>query len=141
MGGLQAWKGSGIYRQKSPPKWLPLNTALMTALSTKSKKEIFSDKAIYGRLVEVAVGAYIYNQTLVNGYEIYYWREGQDEVDFVVKRGEKLLGIEVKTGFEAGDKAFDVFQKKYPKAKTLLVGEYGVKIEKFLSTPIEEYLN
>ena len=141
MGGIQAWKGSGVYRQKSPPKWLPLNTALMTALSTKSKKEIFSDKAIYGRLVEVAVGAYIYNQTLVNGYEIYYWREGQDEVDFVVKRGEKLLGIEVKTGFEAGDKAFDVFQKKYPKAKTLLVGEYGVKIEKFLSTPIEEYLN
>ena len=87
MSALQAWKGSGIYRQKSPPKWLPLNTALMTALSTKSKSEMLSDKKIYGRLVEVAVGAYIYNQALVNGYEVYYWREDQDEIDFVVKYG------------------------------------------------------
>jgi hypothetical protein len=141
MGGLQAWKGSGIYRQKSPPKWLPLNTALMTALSAKSKKEMFSDRQIYGRLVEVAVGAYIYNQALVKGFEVYYWREDHDEIDFVVRKGEKLLGIEVKTGFEYGGKAFDIFQRQYPKAKTLLVGEYGVNIEKFLSTPIEEYLN
>lgn len=141
MGGLQAWKGSGIYRQKSPPKWLPLNTALMTALSTKSKKEMFSDKQIRGRLVEVAVGAYIYNQALVKEFEVYYWREDHDEIDFVVKKGKKILGIEVKTGFEYGGKAFNIFQKRYPKAKTLLVGEYGVNIEKFLSTSIEEYLN
>src|SRR3989338_3201250 len=139
MGGLQAWKGSGIRRQKSSPKWLPLNTALMTALSTKSKKEIMEDKKTYGRLVEVAVGAYLYNQALVNGSEVYYWREDHDEIDFVVRLGGKLLGIEVKTGFEHGGKAFDVFQKKYPKARTLLVGEYGVNIEKFLNTPIEAY--
>ena len=139
MGGLQAWKGSGIYRQKSPPKWLPLNTALMTALSSKSKKEMISDKKFYGRLVEVAVGAYLYNQALVNRSEIYYWREENDEIDFIVKYGEKLLAIEVKTGFEYGGKAFDVFQKKYPKAQILLVGEYGVNVEKFLSTPIETY--
>lgn len=141
MGGLTAWKGSGIYRQKSPPKWLPLNTALMTALSTKSKEEFFNDKVLYGRLVEVAAGAYIYNQALAKGYEVYYWREEHDEVDFVVKRGEKLLGIEVKTGFETGGKGFGAFQKKYPGAKTLLVGEYGTAVEKFLSTSLEEYIN
>lgn len=141
MGGLQAWKGSGIYRQKSPPKWLPLNTALMTALSTKTRKEMMADKTVYGRLVEVAVGAYLYNQALVNRSQVYYWREGYNEVDFVINYGEKLLGIEVKTGFEYGGKAFDAFQKKYPKAQTLLVGEYGVNIEEFLSTPIEEYFN
>src|SRR3989338_4643406 len=140
MGGLQAWKGKGILRQKSSPKWLPLNTALMTALSTKSKKEMMNDKKIYGRLVEVAIGAYLYNQALVNGYEIYYWREGDIEVDFVVRFGEKLLGIEVKTGFEYGGKAFDIFKKRYPKARTLLIGEYGVNVEKFLKTPVEEYL-
>ena len=140
MGGLQAWKGNGLYRYKSSPKWLPLNTALMTAISTKSKKEMLSDKAVYSRLVEVGVGAYIYNQALLNGFDVYYWREGNKEIDYVVKQGEKLLGIEVKTGFEYGGKAFDVFQQKYPKAKTLLVGGYGVNIEKFLSTPIEDYL-
>ena len=50
------------------------------------------------------------------------------------------MGIEVKTGFEYGGKAFNVFQKKYPKAKTLLVGEYGVSVEKFLSSSMEEYV-
>lgn len=140
MGGLQAWKGSGIYRQKSPPKWIPLNTALMTALSAKSKKEMVSDKKFYGRLVEVVIGAYLYNQALVNRYEIYYWREDRDEIDFVVKHGEKLLAIEVKTGFEYGGKAFEVFKKKYPKAQALLVGEYGVSVEKFLSTPINDFI-
>lgn len=141
IGGLQAWKGSGILRQKSMPKWLPLNTALMTALSAKSKKEMMSDKVIYGRLVEVAVGAYLYNQALINRSEVYYWREENNEVDFVVRYREKLLGIEVKTGFEYGTKAFDAFQKKYPKARVLLVGEYGVSVEKFLSTPIETYFS
>ncbi len=140
MGALQAWKGSGIYRQKSMPKWLPLNTALMTALSAKSKKEMMNDKKVYGRLAEVAIGAYLYNQSMIKGYEVYYWREDQDEIDFVVRYGEKLLGIEVKTGFEYGGKAFGIFQKKYPKARILLVGEYGVNIEKFLSTPIETYI-
>ncbi len=139
MGGLQAWKGSGILRQKSPPKWLPLNTALMTALSPKTKKEMMNDKKVYGRLVEVAIGAYLYNQALASGYEVYYWRDGNVEIDFVVKYGEKLLGIEVKTGFEYGGKAFDIFKKKYPKSQTLLVGEYGINVEKFLKTPVEEY--
>lgn len=139
ISGLQAWKGSGILRQKSPPKWLPLNTALMTALSAKTKKEMMSDKKIYGRLAEVAIGAYLYNQALVEGYEIYYWRDGDFEIDFVVKYGEKLLGVEVKTGFEYGGQAFDRFKKKYPKAQTLLVGEYGINVEKFLKTPLEEY--
>ncbi len=139
MGGLQAWKGKGILRQKSPPKWLPLNTALMTALSSKSKKEMMTDKKVYGRLVEVAIGAYLYNQALVNGYEIYYWREGDAEIDFVVRYGEKLLGIEVKTGFEYGGKAFNLFKDRYPKAQTLLVGEYGVHVEKFLKTPVEDF--
>lgn len=139
MGGLQAWKGSGILRQKSSPKWLPLNTALMTALSTKPKKEMMNDKKIYGRLVEVAIGAYLYNQALVNRFEVYYWREENNEIDFVVRNGEKLLGIEVKTGFEYGGKAFEIFKKRYPKAQTLLIGEYGEDVEKFLGTSIEKY--
>lgn len=136
MAGLQAWKGKGILRQKSMPKWLPLNTALVTALSAKSKKEIMSDKNVYGRLVEVAIGAYIYNQALSCGHEVYYWREEHDEIDFVISYGEKLLGIEVKTGFEYGGKASDIFKKRYRHADTLLVGEYGISVEKFLSMPI-----
>lgn len=91
-------------------------------------------------LVESGVGAYLFNQSMIHDFEVYYWREGTSEIDFILRKGKKITAIEVKTGFEYNTKAFEIFQNKYPQARTLLVGEQGVDIEKFLSTPLETYL-
>ena len=36
------------------------------------------------------------------GWEVFYWRDRQDEVGFILKRGQELVAIEVKSGKEAG---------------------------------------
>jgi predicted AAA+ superfamily ATPase len=57
--GLPKWSGGSLRRRSSSPKWLPLNTALMTALANKGFHEWRNNPIIWGRLVEVAVGAYM----------------------------------------------------------------------------------
>lgn len=140
ISGLQKWTGTAIRRRSSSPKWLPLNTALITAIQNRSKNELHEDKPFWGRLVESGVGAYLVNQSIIHDFEVYYWREGTNEIDFILRKGKKITAIEVKTGFEYNAKAFEIFQKEYPQARTLLVGGHGVNIEEFLSTPIETYL-
>ena len=140
IAGLQKWTGTALRRKNSSPKWLPLNTALITAVQNRSKEELKKDKPFWGRLVESGIGAYLFNQSMIHNFEVYYWREGTSEIDFILRKGKKITAIEVKTGFEYNTQAFEIFQKEYPKARTLLVGEHGVDIEKFLSTPIETYI-
>lgn len=33
-------------------------------------------------------------------YKTFYWREGNDEVDYIITQGEKTVGIEVKSGLQ-----------------------------------------
>ena len=112
----------------------------MTAVQNRSKEELKIDKTFWGRLVEAAIGAHLCNQAMIHNFEVYYWREGTNEIDFVLRKGDKITAVEVKTGFEHNTKAFEIFQKEYPKARTMIVGEYGVALEQFLITPIETYL-
>jgi predicted AAA+ superfamily ATPase len=80
------------------------------------------------------------NEGITHNYEVYYWRNDKSEVDFVLRKGDKLLGIEVKTNFEKPTQSFQLFLEKYPKARTILVGPSGIKLEEFFRTPLEKYL-
>ena len=135
--GLPKWSGGVVRRRSSSPKWQPLNTALMTALANTSFKEWRSSPDAWGRLVEVAVGAYLINESIRDSIEVYYWRKGNYEVDFILRKNKKLLGIEVKTGKRhtslSGLKAF---VKKYSPDKVITVGTSGIEIEEFLEIPI-----
>jgi predicted AAA+ superfamily ATPase len=48
--------------------------------------------------VESCVGAHLIGQTRTSDRALYYWREGDDEVDFVHAAGTRLTAIEVKSG-------------------------------------------
>ena len=37
----------------------------------------------------------------LDGGELFYWRDRQDEVDYIYKRGPEIVAIEVKSGKEA----------------------------------------
>lgn len=140
IAGLQKWSGAAVQRRNSSPKWLPLNTALITAVQNKNRGELRKDKIFFGRLVEAGVGAHLFNQAMIRPFEVYYWRDGNHEIDYVIRKGDKVTAIEVKTGFEYNAKAFELFKQKYSRARTLIVGENGVGLEEFLRTPIETYL-
>lgn len=141
VAGLSKWAGTAVRRRASSPKWLPLNTALMTGQSEESPESLRSQPAKWGRWVEAAVGAHLYAETQGSGGGLYWWGEGLFEVDYVVKSGESLLGIEVKSGRIRGKHAgSEVFRKKWPRSKTLLVGEQGVSLGEFLGHKITDYL-
>jgi len=132
--GLEKWSGQAIRRRSSSPKWLPLNTGLVTALSNKSFDEWHNDKAAWGRLVEMVVGNHLVNMAKHSASNIYYWREKDKEVDFVISKGNDLLAVEVKSGKNRlmTYPGLEAFMEKYPQAKPLLIGEEGMLLTDFL---------
>jgi len=134
--GLQKYAGSAARSRASSPKLQVLNTALMTAGSGLTLAEARSEPALWGRLVESAVGAHLANAAAGGECELFYWRDRGVEVDFVVRAGRRLAGIEVKSGrpreLPAGMAAF---QAAFEPQRMLLVGADGVAIDEFLLRP------
>lgn len=129
-------------RQKgSSPKFCVYNTALMSAQSQKTYAQARQDSAFWGRLAESAVGAYLLNSIRGTSVEVFYWREGDKEVDFVLRYGDALTAIEVKTGMESiAHSGMDAFAKKFTSCRKILVGKQGIPIEEFLKMPIMDML-
>lgn len=138
--GLPKWSGGALRRRSSSPKWLPLNTALMTALAGRNFQEWRSVPDNWGRLVEVAIGAYLVNESSKSGIEVYYWREGNREVDYIIQKGKKLVAIEVKTSKKRiALPGLELFTNRYKPFKAITVGGPGIEIGKFLETPILQW--
>jgi len=140
--GVPKWSAGALRRRSSSPKWLPLNTALMTAIANRTIEEWRSNPDLWGRLVEVAVGAHLVNEGTQHGIEVYYWRKGHHEVDFVVRKGKKVVAIEVKSGKKKITRSgLEQFIKKNKTTTTLVVGSSGVGLKEFLETPVDRWLN
>jgi predicted AAA+ superfamily ATPase len=139
--GIPKYAGDVARSRASSPKLQVLNTALMTATSGLDFSEARADREFWGRLVESAVGAHLANDALCGESSLYYWRERNHEVDFVVKAGRHLTAIEVKSG-RAPD-AFTgtgAFAEAFEPARTLLVGGDGIGLEEFLMEPVAHWV-
>ncbi len=134
--GLQKYAGDAARSRNSAPKLQVFNTALMSAQSGLTFGEALADSAIWGRLVESAVGAHLANAATEDAFDLRYWRDGNDEVDFVLRTQKSLVGIEVKSGHAAPVHAGSAaFAERFKSAKLLRVGEGGIPLEIFLTTP------
>lgn len=141
LAALDKYRASTPRRRASSPKWNTLNTGLMTALSDYTFAEAQADRSYWGRLVESAVGAHLCN-TAGGDIHVAYWRDGHQEVDFVLHRGRRVLAIEVKSGAQSrGLSGFRVFGSHFPKSRSLLVGANGVPVAEFLSQPAAYWLD
>ena len=86
--------------------------------------------------MESAVGAYMSGCALGGEYEIFYWREVSKEVDFVLRRGDRLIAIEVKSGRKRESlPGMEAFDKAFSPTKKLLVGTGGIPVAEFLKIP------
>lgn len=140
VAGLQNYRGSVLRRRASPPKLNVLNTALMAALSDYTFEEAKADRTYWGRLVESAIGAHLLN-TREGTVQVHYWRDGTAEVDFVLQKGRRLVGIEVKSGRSRGPKGLARFQETFKDAHTMVAGPDGVPIDEFLSVPADQWFD
>ncbi len=131
--GLSKYSVKTHRQRASSPKLLVLNTALMSVFSGLTFQEARLDTEYWGRLVETAVGAHLYNRIMGKNMELFYWQEGNREVDFVLVKGEHLLALEVKSG-RRKDRlpGLEAFARKFPVEKKLLVGADGILLEEFL---------
>lgn len=79
------------------------------------------------------MGAYLLNNAEEYDYKLYYWRERNDEVDFIIDADSKLIAIEVKSGSRTDNEGLSEFKKRFNPNYSLVVGSGGVPIEEFLS--------
>lgn len=139
--GLQKWSGQAVRRRSSSPKWLPLNSALSSALANRSFAEVRGDPEVWGRRVEICVGAHLVNRGRMDGVDVHYWREGNHEVDFVLRKGKQVAALEVKSGRKrAAVSGLAEFKKRRPSAKTVEVGSNGIPLQQFLEAPVTRWL-
>lgn len=141
LAGLNKFSGKAVRKRGSSPKLQVYNTALISAQNHFSFKEAKENPEYWGRVVESAIGAYLLNLAFAKEIELFYWRDGNYEVDFVVRVGQKHIAIEVKSsmskkalpGLSAFSKVFDVHRK-------LLVGDNGIPIADFLRSKPSDWL-
>jgi hypothetical protein len=132
LGGLEKFSKDQARKRSSSPKFQVHNTAFMSALQPYDFQMIFDDKEKWGRIVESAVGAHLINNAYMQGYSLFYWREGNYEVDFVLEHKGRIIAMEVKIGHSIRTAGLVQFRKHYPDSKIMLVGKGGIPWEDFL---------
>jgi len=139
--GLPKYAGDAARSRSSSPKLQVLNTALMTATSGLTWVEARREREFWGHLVESVVGAHLANAAMAGECALHYWRERNQEVDFVVQTKRGLTAIEVKSSraplAHAGTAAF---AKAFKSQRSLLVGGDGIALKDFLEKPVVHWL-
>jgi predicted AAA+ superfamily ATPase len=138
--GLPRWSPGKVRLRASSPKLIVWNNALVTAASDRNFRDTRARPDLWGRLVENAVGGHLLAAWAAGVFGLYYWREGVDEVDFVLVRGDRVLALEVKSGRPRPARGLDAFRRRFPGSGTLVVGSGGVPLEEFFDRPAESWL-
>jgi predicted AAA+ superfamily ATPase len=115
------------------PKYQVYNNALLTAYKGRGFVTDRTDTRTWGRWVESAVGAHLLNQADEYDYKLYYWREREDEVDFIIEYDKKCIAIEVKSGRRTTNNGLALFRKHFHPVHSFVVGSGGIPIDEFLT--------
>lgn len=127
---LQKYSPEILRIRSSSPKLIVMAQALLAAVQGKAPADVAKDRALYGRWVENAVGAHL----LRSGFEVFYWRERDQEIDFIARRQGVVFAVEV--GISDKKRAAPVAKiaGKSGIDRTLIVGPSGVGVDKFLGS-------
>lgn len=132
LGGLERYSPELVRQRASIPKFQVHNTALISAQQQQTFQEISANPAQWGRWVESAIGAHILNHTRSEAINLYYWRQGNHEVDFVLEYKGKVIGLEIKSGHSQQASGMAAFMQQYKPHKVLLIGNSAIPWQEFL---------
>lgn len=138
MCGLQKFSVDAARRKASIPKLQVYNNALNTVYCPLSFEQSIMDRKLWGRIFESGVGAYLVSQAFVHRFEVFYWRERNDEVDFVLRKNGSVVAIEIKSNMEKRTDGLDKFRQMFKPQNSFIVGDAGIKAEDFFIMDIRK---
>ncbi|MDD6003186.1 MAG: DUF4143 domain-containing protein [Bacteroidales bacterium] len=68
---------------------------------------------------------------------MFYWRERNDEVDFIIQKQGESIAIEVKSGRRGMNSGLKEFSAKFHPKKAFVVGTDGIPFDVFFKADIE----
>lgn len=141
LAGIQKFAGDIARQYQSTPKFQVFNNALLSAYQGHGIDNECMDPERWGRWVESAVGAHLLNSAEEDDYSLYYWRERDAEVDFVLRfRDGHTLAIEVKTGRRSDNKGLHIFDDRFHPDKRLIVGKDAMPLDVFFKVMPSELM-
>lgn len=138
LSGIQKYSRSEVTARGSIPKWNVYNTSFLSVSSEYSFSDAVKSPETWGRHVESAVGAYLLNEARIHNWKVFYWRDGNYEVDYIIKSGSKIIALEVKSGrirFHAG---MEEFNRRFRPYRSLLISSDSLSWKEFLELNLEE---
>lgn len=138
--GLQKYANDEARKYNSSPKYQVFNNALLTAYQRGKFENIRSDSELWGRWVESAIGAHLLNTAEEQDYQVFYWRERNDEVDYIVATDEGCIAFEVKSGRRKMNSGMKEFEKAFNPLHSYIIGTGGIRFEDFLKTDVMEWI-
>lgn len=134
--GLQKYSLDTARRRASIPKLQVYNNALKMVYNPHTFEEAIMDRKEWGRIYESGIGAWLVSQSFVHRFEVFYWRDRADEVDFILRKKGVVIAVEVKSNAEKDTKGLNVFRENFHPASAFIVGDGGIKAEDFLTMNI-----
>jgi predicted AAA+ superfamily ATPase len=137
VAGLPKYAGDVARQRSSSPKLQIHDTGLMTALEETTFTAVRKDPELWGRITESAVGAHLLRACASGRAELFYWRDGDQEVDFVLRGQQRVVAIEVKSGRRRDAlPGLAAFAARHHVDRKLLVGGDGIPVADFLRRPV-----
>ena len=134
--GLQKYSIDTARRRASIPKFQVYNNALKMVYNPHSFDQAIMDRKGWGRIFESGIGAWIVSQAFVHRFEVFYWRDRNDEVDFILRKKGTVIAIEVKSNAEKNTNGLAIFRDAFSPKSAFIVGDGGIPAEEFLSLNI-----
>lgn len=139
---LYKYDNSTIKTKNSVPKMQAYNNAFRNSYCQHTFEEAVMNKVEWGRQVESAVGAYLAGRSVIDGFQLLFWRdEKKNECDYVLKKGESLIAIEVKSGHADNIEGYLAFKNRFGRniVNSFIVGPEGLPLEDFFKLNIPSF--
>lgn len=139
---LYKYDNSTIKTRNSVPKMQAYNNAFRNSYCQHTFEEAVMNKVEWGRQVESAVGAYLAGRSVIDGFQLLFWRdEKKNECDYVLKKGESLIAIEVKSGHADNIEGYLAFKNRFGRniVNSFIVGPEGLPLEDFFKLNIPSF--
>ena len=134
--GLQKYSIDTARRRASIPKLQVYNNALKAIFYPYTFDQAIMDRQVWGRILESSIGAWLVSQAFVHRFEVFYWRERDLEVDFILRKKGVVIAIEVKSNAEKSTKGLNAFKERYNPKSAFIVGDGGISVTDFLTMDI-----